>query len=207
MLLKTVFSSALLLGLSLHAEPFHFPESEPPPAHELVNTGSLGVPSIAQKTQSWCWAASSEMVLDFARKPVSQCKLAGDIFYQNSQYCCQTPTPAGCVKGAWPKLEWYGVNYQKANGAVSWEQIKTDINRNAPLLASFRLASGVGHMVTVVGYGTGAQGQRLVEIINPCDHANQYGCVAKRHYVDYDRVYVPGLPPYNMHWVDYYGLN
>lgn len=200
-------AALVLFALSLQAEPLHFPVAEPPPVSQFANGNSLGVPSIAQKTNSWCWAASSEMILDFFRKNISQCELVSDLYFPNTRYCCQSPTPQECIKGGWPRLDFYGVRYSTtSNSAVSWQQIKNDIDRGAPLLASFKLASGVGHMVTVVGYGIGAQGNRLVEIINPCDRASANGCITARHYIDYDRVYVPGLPPYNLHWNDYYGL-
>src|ERR1043166_4066993 len=70
--------------------------------------GSQPVPITGQHTDSWCWAASGEMTMNFlgASPPVTQCDEANKRFGRSD--CCNSATPTDCIHGGWPEYDKYG---------------------------------------------------------------------------------------------------
>lgn len=128
-----------------------------------------------QETSMWCWAASGQMVMHFLGNNVAQCTQANNRFGRTDCPCtqCSNPQPnPSCVIGGWPEFDKYGFTFQRtSNVALTWGQLKSELNHGRPVAFSWHWDGGGGHMMVVVGYRK-ASGQSLVLIRDPWSPCN-----------------------------------
>ncbi len=110
----------------------------------------LDVPLIKQQTKMWCWATSVQMILTYIGKPISQCEQANIQLKKTD--CCADSIPKPCVKGGWPQFYRYGFTSDSVDAALSWEQLKAQIDSHQPVVFSWRWTLGGGHMMVATGY-------------------------------------------------------
>jgi hypothetical protein len=115
----------------------------------------VNVPLIGQETNSWCWAASGQMVMQYFGYYVPQCVQATFQFGQSMGVdCCTLPTPSVCISGGQVVISHYGFNYNQLGGTswltpaqiedqIFWQAEPWIINPNGP---------GFGHVIVGVGY-------------------------------------------------------
>lgn len=138
---KSIFGVAIfaLLGVLLISQ------SQAPRATRL-----LEVPLVIQQTKMWCWAASTEMILGYMGKAVTQCEQLQMKLDRDD--CCETPVNRRCVRGGWPFFYRFGFDSDSVDAALSWAQLKNEIDNNRPVAFAQKWNLGGGHMMTVVGY-------------------------------------------------------
>jgi hypothetical protein len=114
----------------------------------------LNVPLYAQQTSMWCWAGSGEMIMTFLGGHVAQCTQANSRFGRSD--CCNTPTPAACVQGGWPEYNKWGFAFSSTpwGTALTWAQLKGQIDINKPIGFSWGWTGGGGHYMVAKGYTT-----------------------------------------------------
>ena len=137
----------------------------------------LNVQQSGQETDVWCWAASGQMIMRFLGKNVTQCTQAGNRNQVNN--CCNAVTgcptdndpwgTGGCVYTGVPEFSKYGfATNQTANGtALSWNQLKAEIDNNRPITFGWYWVNGGGHMMIATGYYEYTTGEKFVYIIDP----------------------------------------
>lgn len=164
---------------------------------------SLSVTLHPQETNSWCWAASGQMVMDYLGHDVSQCTQANNRFGRND--CCNSPVPNACVRGGWPEFSKYGfTSIHTSDAALSWDDLKKEISRsnscgNRPFCFTWHWTNGGGHMMTAIGYKSlSLLGMTLnfVEVNDPWPPN-----VGTHKWISYSS-YVSGDD--HTHWDDYY---
>ncbi|MFH2045400.1 MAG: papain-like cysteine protease family protein [Pseudomonadota bacterium] len=172
--------------------------------------GSLPVQLHSQETSMWCWAASSQMIMDYLGHDVDQCVQANNRFNRND--CCNIdlcPPPTqstahACVTGGWPEFDKYGFAFKTtSNAALSWEDLKEQISNESyckkrPFAFSWHWIGGGGHMMVAKGYMT-LEGTNYVVILDPWAP-----CAGDEQIVTYD-YYVQSLG-HHTHWNDYYDI-
>lgn len=139
---KKIFAAILLISLPVMIGLRSFQES----GHKVI----LDTPLIKQQTKMWCWAASAQMIMTYMGKPIAQCEQA-DIQLKKTD-CCSDSIPTHCVKGGWPQFYRYGFTSDSVDAALSWEQLKAQIDQNRPVIFSWRWSLGGGHMMVATGY-------------------------------------------------------
>ena len=154
----------------------------------------LAVPLRPQLTHCWCWVASVQMVIEYRGMRVEQRALAGD------EGGGEAIAPHSLRTGE-PRepLERLGFTFERTDmlAALSWAQVRREIDADRPFICGWNLPDGVHYMV-----GTGYEvvaGKRYVLANNPLPVR-----VGGRVRVDYDW-YADGRPG-GMHWFDYYRI-
>lgn len=130
----------------------------------------LDVPLIGQQTNSWCWAASGEMVMQWFAVSVQQCTQATAQFEQNTGVdCCAQPTPGGCIRGGQVEIGLYGFTYQQL-GDSSWlseGQVEAQLYaQNEPWILNPH-GNGFGHVTVGTGFYNLAPGAFLIGVNDP----------------------------------------
>ncbi len=163
------------------------------------NSKVLAVTLWPQETSQWCWAASGQMCMDFLGNNVSQCTQANNRFGRSD--CCNQTTPANCIQGGWPEFNKYNFTSKNTtNSALSWDTIRKEIDcKNRPITYTWHWGGGGGHMVAIVGYSIGANGDKLLHINNPLPVNT-----GSSYTITYE-AYVAGNPG-SSHWNDYYEI-
>lgn len=106
-----------------------------------------------QQTEVWCWAATSEMVLQYYNVQTPQCEIL-------SKYtgfsCCFSLAPV-CYQAA-PSLQTIqavlrveGRLNSTVTGRLSYSQVKREIDAGRPLIVAYQ-GSFNGHVVVIYGY-------------------------------------------------------
>lgn len=171
----------------------------------------LDVPLHGQMTDLWCWATSAEMILRYMNNHVTQCSQATQEYGIDAKVDCCAPQALTsdlgsqhCVQGGWPPFEQWGFSSKNTadaceprdHCALSFDQLKGEIDADRPVAFSWRYSGGGGHMMVAIGYVELGE-EQWVLINNPWPPGN--GDTALITY-DY---YVSG--PYQ-HWRDYYEI-
>lgn len=168
----------------------------------IVIIDNLDVPLIGQQTPMWCWAASTQMALDYIGiTGVTQCAEANHEF--NRTDCCNDPTPSECILGGHPQLPYWGAqaDHTPPGTALSFVDIQSQIAGNMPIIFSWQWIPKGGHVMVVTGYMEVMYTQ-LLFINNPWP-PNQ-GDQQLISYTDY--VSNPTPPHAHNHGVDFYNL-
>jgi hypothetical protein len=162
--------------------------------------GSQPVPVTGQHTDSWCWAASGQMTMNFLGATVTQCDEANRRFGRTD--CCNSPTPAACVMGGWPEYDKYGYTASHtSNAPLTWDQVKEEIYCDKePFAFSWHWSGGGGHMMVVSGY-LQLNGTNYVVINDPLPWDATAGGSQR---VSLYTAYVSGTG--YTHWDDYYDI-
>lgn len=128
----------------------------------------LNVPLYAQQTNMWCWAASGEMIMSYLGNDVPQCTQANNRF--GYDYCCPVPPcpNPNCIQGGWPEYDKYGFTFSSTSWgtALTWEQLKGQIDSNKPVGFSWGWTGGGGHYMVAKGYTT-SYGTDMVAVNDP----------------------------------------
>jgi hypothetical protein len=140
--------------------------------------------------------------LNPAHTAPSQCTEASD-YFGSGLNCCSTPTPKDCVNGGWPQFDRYGFTFQKTellspSSALSWEDLKKQIDNNKPIAFAWHRKSGGGHMMVVVGYQV-VDNVNYVVINDPWPPGE-----GAQYRIPYQSFVAPDAAM--EHWVDYYDI-
>ncbi len=168
---------------------------------EITSKVILDVPLEQQQTKMWCWAACTQMILSYTGETLSQCDQVNDRL--NRSDCCDTPTLQPCIKGGWPQFYRFGFSSDSIDAALSWEQLKTEIDNNRPVAFSWRWKFGGGHMMVATGYGQ-TDTRKWVYVNNPFPTLGSKDKHKGEHQViTYDE-YISSTT--HDHWRDYYNI-
>src|SRR5487761_64255 len=130
-------------------------------AQALPHNGIVGTVLDPQLEDSWCWAASGEMVMGYFGVNVQQCAEANVRYGQAAGVdCCLQPASATCNQGSYVVIGNYGFTYQQLGPAtaLTYSQIEDQIaTRNEPWIFNPYCAnqSGCGkwgHVLVGSGY-------------------------------------------------------
>jgi len=161
----------------------------------LPKEGHVAVQLRAQETNEWCWASSGQMVMAFLSKKVTQCDEADQRFGRTD--CCGASTPIDCIRGGWPEFDKYGFTFAVKHGALTWDELRTEIATNRrPFAFSWMWRQGGGHMMVVTGFYEGPQQKQYVSINDPWPPN-----IGDERDILYD-AFVEGAD--HTHWDDYY---
>lgn len=162
-----------------------------------------GVPVIGQQNSNWCWAASSEMLVQFFRPGVDarQCDMANARFGRTD--CCDSPTPDSCNQGGFFTMVpgqaggSYGLTGQY--GMLTREQMMAQIDAGKPMGAALYWSGGGGHAVVVNGYFDYISRDYYVYVQDPWPPNQGTGnrWVKWEHFVA-DTVYEDGYAPHTL---------
>jgi hypothetical protein len=109
----------------------------------------LPVPIIGQSQSNWCWAATGKMVMQYLGGGVSQCQQANDALFTSG--CCQNP--ASCNQPSYPHWSTYNFSVSKTpfGAALTFGQLKAEIDANRPVAFEWRWIGGGGHIMVATG--------------------------------------------------------
>jgi hypothetical protein len=141
----------------------------------------LAIDREQQKTEAWCWAASTRMVMKYHnakqnQETDSQCDMVRNILspWLGGVNCCERQVipdfinaPSECIQGGWPSwaLEKYQFNYEWIEGALDeWEALKGELCKTGPFISVINWSGGGAHAFVVTGY---RDEEKLVTIYDP----------------------------------------
>jgi hypothetical protein len=158
---------------------------------------ALPVDRIGQETNQWCWAAGTQMTTKFAGVAVKQCDQANARFTRND--CCVSPTPAACIQPGWPEFPKWGFNTDITGWgvALTWVQLKAQIDNNHPVAYSWGWTGGGGHLMVAIAYQYWAADDIWILINDPLP----VGAGSSRWITYNEFVAAAGD---HVHWQDYY---
>ena len=118
----------------------------------------------AQRTEAWCWAASTRMVMDYRNKQQtkgpgtdSQCNIVTNVIgnSQGGLDCCDPNVPFACSQGGWPHWVFnsYQFDYRVVPGALDdWDAVTGEICSTGPFLLVIDWREGGSHTLVITGY-------------------------------------------------------
>lgn len=131
---------------------------------------TLSVPERFQEYSNWCWAGSSEAILNYNGLTPSQCEIAN--YCWSSTRCCGNYTfyqsVKGCNKGAYiigdkfsieDIMDHWGISTTGYYDYISWTSCVSELDSGDPFVIRFGWSGGGGHFL--VGYGYITTGQYL----------------------------------------------
>lgn len=107
---------------------------------------------VGQQTMVWCWAACSEMILNYYQRPTPQCYILSTWF--NADCCtfpmyCKTTGTLGQISA---NLEYFGgLQSTVKNGTLTISEIANEIANNRPIIIAYTNFQS-GHVVVIFGY-------------------------------------------------------
>ncbi len=119
---------------------------------------TLGVTQHNQEQNQWCWAASSQTIMEYLGTWVSQCNQATYLKGLSSGYCCSYPSSSACngsgasISGMSNNLAHWGFTNTWTNSSLSFTQLRGEIESNRPFNADITWTGGGGHALVVYGY-------------------------------------------------------
>jgi hypothetical protein len=132
----------------------------------------LGVPTVIQQQNQWCWSASTNCILSYYGVTTSQCQIAeytrNVATWHNfgSVNCCSSATAGcnywnynwGCAGSMEDILMNFGsISITNLSYAIPSSVINTEINGNRPFLIRWGWFSGGGHFIVGRGYDASNQ--------------------------------------------------
>lgn len=137
------------------------------------------VPLIEQEQDSWCWAATGEMIMSYLGKPVRQSHEAyvekGFPFCKGYAHWAMEDLSngpgncTGCNCGGSPPLAQFGFNGTWSSTPLSWDDLKVQIaSHNTPIWFAWNWCGTGAHVMVVNGYD-GTDGAQNVWVLNPED--------------------------------------
>lgn len=126
-------------------------------SYAAAQTYNLNVPLRVQEHSQWCWAGSSQMVLNFFGKTPSQCAEVN--YAKGINYACGNSTFNWNSYANQPNttnsisyiLNGWGVS-SSVVGVLSQSNSTSRINANRPYVILWQWTGGGGHFVVVKGY-------------------------------------------------------
>jgi hypothetical protein len=203
-------------------------------AREACQERTLSLRYSPQAGSSWCWAATSQMVMELlGEEPNAACQCRQVEEVLGVAGCCATPSacvPAGklpgrCDEARWPAFverpDRYSFDYRTTCDALpnrqdddrcdarplGWRELTAEICAGRPVLAAFRSRGSTrGHMVVVKGFSI--HGGRRVLVVDPnrlCPPGRDCeGELDEGFWIPYDE-YAAGWGGF-VHWLDFYGI-
>ncbi len=113
-----------------------------------------------QTQSNWCWAATANSVSHYFWRwsTWSQCRIANAELGRTD--ACHSPVPSDA------NVPWYldraltrTRNFVSIQGAVGFEQVRSEINAGRPVGARIGWSGGGGHFMVIYGYSTIAGGE------------------------------------------------
>jgi choice-of-anchor C domain-containing protein len=132
---------------------------------------SLAIKGYGQETDFWCWAASTQMVLNHFGTHTTQGELAN--LGIGLKDCTRSPVPAPCLYGFWgvPILDHFHYTYEYTHGPLSPDEIKQQIYvRRKPIMSGWKWTGDGAHQFVINGYAE-IQGVLMLEIVDPAPPA------------------------------------
>lgn len=203
-------------------------------ARQTCQERTLGLRYSPQAGSNWCWAASSQMVMELLgveQREACQCRQAEQVL--GVAGCCAAPgscVPAGgvavhCDEARWPgfveRPDLYPLEYKTTCDGLpnrqddeacharplGWMALAAELCAGRPVLASFRSRGSTrGHMVVVKGFSI--HGGRRVLVVDPkrlCPPGRDCeGELDEGFWIPYEE-YAAGWGGL-VHWVDFYGI-
>ena len=137
----------------------------------LCGDVTLDVPECFQEFSNWCWAGTSQAVLDFYSQYPEQCEIAN--FAWNTTKCCTDSTNfydrvKGCNKANFlygtdgsidAILYNWGVNSVGTDDPMTWTESVSELDNAYPFIMRWGWSTGGGHFL--VGYGYISSGSYL----------------------------------------------
>jgi hypothetical protein len=127
----------------------------------------LNLPLKFQEQTQWCWAGTSQSILQYYRNTVSQCEIADWARQANSwgsDNCCSNPGGSICnqlnsmsgTNGDLVHILYHWVVSSSSHvGHLYWNILKQEINAFRPFIMRFGWTSGGGHFLVGYGYDPG----------------------------------------------------
>ena len=109
-------------------------------------------PAIAQKTTSWCWAASAETVMASHEREITQCQGVNQVLDRVD--CCvgeNDQPPSECEENGWP-YEVFNKNdfdWEWVDGPLNETTISGQLCGNGPFIFVLKLQGGGYHTLVV----------------------------------------------------------
>ena len=130
-----------------------------------------------QETNNWCWAATTQMLVQHLGVSVTQCSLANARFTRTD--CCNPqndgstcPKTNNCNMPGWIMLDFCGCKSDETETALSWADLRKQIFcSKKPMAWAYGTEGVVGHVVAVKGYIT-LGGTNYVVLNDPWDPCN-----------------------------------
>ena len=132
---------------------------------------------VAQHTDTWCWAASTEMISDYYGHRIDQCA-SSQYVHGNPANCNDCSSYCSCwdvcgatlgqIQDNWTHWDF---KYKYATSSLSWTKLKETISttrfcHRSPIMIIWWWTQGSGHVVTGYGY-VEAGGENYVAYYNP----------------------------------------
>lgn len=146
----------------------------------LIPGKRLGVNLIPQRQTQWCWAACTQMILDFYHAPnVEQCDLANLAFSDAGGGCCNFPSSTLCNKPLCDtrisKLfdqQIVNIKHYYVNKLVPFTTLQYELDRNRPVQIGLSTIGG-GHVIIIEGWYPTDKGSYL-NVNNPLPVSEGY---------------------------------
>jgi hypothetical protein len=136
---------------------------------KLVVSKQLAFNMEAQPQSNWCWAATAKSVSHFYWffSPWTQCKIVNAELGRSD--CCNSTVPSPCNE------PWYldraltrTNNYVSMTGAVTFDQVRAEIDAGRPVGARIGWSGNGGHFMVIYGYShVFITGQSYFDIDDP----------------------------------------
>jgi hypothetical protein len=115
----------------------------------------LVVPHYRQKTSVWCWAAASEMMIEYyLHKHIRQCQQVDDWLDKTSSTnhpeCCAPSIPAQCTFPGGLTFLLYDYNFDSSR--LAWNDIKHVLDRGQPFASVWKFDGSTNHYTVTFGY-------------------------------------------------------
>lgn len=160
----------------------------------------LSVPPIYQKMDQWCWAASTQTILNYYGNPVEQCEIVNKSISPSTDCCSGTPCidirtcnrPMQFDYYQSDVLSKFNTTCDSAHKIFSWEMVMEQIDNNKPFILTNliqKLPNGFvqqpdnhiwnEHQITAFGYiNAGFQKWILIrdpwQVCKGCTYAIEY---------------------------------
>lgn len=140
------------------------------PDGTICNYKFLDIEPIGQKSHSWCWAASAEMIFKKYNKSIPQCKQASKAIGMDID-CCKNPSNNNCIKkkGNWPDFQLGNLNFcgKKDEKGLPFHELKLQLDKEKPIGFAWKWTEKEsGHYMVAQGY-VEVEGVRLVIVNDP----------------------------------------
>lgn len=198
--------------------------------------GKVDITMRAQEESLWCWAASAQMVLEWADKqglplsPLGSIRQCDQVTYYVAKYpqlhvfvrnCCPSPSLAplpDCNVTGLPDDSFKHATLKftpMENNPLSPEQIKEEVSNHRPIAFSWKYAPKYcppcGHMMVIVGYTQGPDSLTLAvydpDPVSDPTHNKPGGTKTSVTYEDFvGKKPELGKTPNYTHYRDYYGF-
>lgn len=140
-------------------------------ASYLDGDETLAVPECIQEYSNWCWAGTSQAVLDYYGQYPSQCEIAN--YAWSTTRCCSGSSDfydrvKGCNKANFlygangsieDILDHWGVDSVGTDDPMTWTESVSELDSGYPFVMRWGWSSGGGHFL--VGYGYITSGSYL----------------------------------------------